>query len=236
MLMPNWSQPPAKLGETLRYAVDLDGLSLARADTFVAKRSEQQNQTFIEYRGRLQTDQMVQLLLPVQGDAASWVAVASTHLYPHQARQYYRWGDSHYLEQFDHNHDHQTLGSWQGDHAPNAQMAPLLRQDIGPAFDWLSAFYALRGLPKTGTSCLQIYGHHQMYQVWLRPDGVERIKTPVGHQQADCYEVYYEALQPRKGGLGRIWLSQTRARIPLQMQMRSSRSFCARLQMYAAGE
>lgn len=231
----NWPQPPAKIGETLRYAIDLDGLSLARADTVVARRTQQQNQTFIEYRSRLQTDQVVQLLLPVQGDAASLVPVQGPQQYPHQARQYYRWGDSHYFEQFDGGNNRQLLASWQGDHAPPANLGPLMQQEITPAFDWLSAFYALRGLPKKGASCLRVYGHHQTYRVWLRPDGSERVSTPVGRQQADCYEVYYESLQPHKAGSGRIWLSQTQARIPLQMQMQSNRCFRARLQMYAAG-
>ncbi len=219
------------MGETIRYLVNVDGLSVGTIDFKVERRAVYAGQPVTEYRSLFKLDSLVSTLIPVEGRAASLVPEMS--FVPVVAMNRYSLSDNTFEES-------QTFAS--GGHtvmskrSKNGKSKDERRLFPGPAIDFVSGFYLLRSLPDNAAGCVIIYGNQRAYTVWLKPDGSEKVRTPVGLRQAQRYLVSYASDKSKKPASGLLWLGEAPMRLPYRAELNGKSRLEARIHLYETGK
>ncbi|MCK5688601.1 DUF3108 domain-containing protein, partial [Myxococcota bacterium] len=175
-------------GETVRYAVSLDGLGVGTVDYKVENHGRLNNQDVTEYRSVFQLDSLLSAFVPVAGRAASIVPVGQ--LTPVRAMNDYHVGSKTLAEEMLFGPD---AGRINVTRKVNEKTKIDKRWIHFSPIDFVSGFYYLRSLPSDFEGCTSLYGNGRIYTIWVTKAGVEEIKTPVGKRQADKYEVIYSS-------------------------------------------
>lgn len=222
---------PRGMGETIRYVIDVNGLSVGTIDFKIERRGTYAGQPITEYRSLFKLDSLVSTFLPVEGRAAA--LVPDVGLSPVIAMNRYKLDKNEFEES-------QTFG--QGGTAvaskrkKNGESKDESRNFPGPVQDFVSGFYYLRALPERAEGCAIIYGNQRAYTVWLKPEGKEKVKTPVGMREADRFAIIYASDRSVKAVQGKLWLGPGPERLPYKAELNGSDRLEARIHLYETGE
>ncbi len=225
------SDLPRTAGETIRYVVDVNGLSVGTIDFKIERQGLFDGHAVTEYRSLFKLDGLVSTFVPVEGQAAALVPEASYT--PARAMNRYKLSDTHFEE-------NQTFGaqgrSVKSKRTRNGKPADDSRQFSTPATDFVSGFYLIRRVPKDVAGCAIVYGNQRTYTIWIKPDGKERVKTPVGLREADRYLVTYASDKAKKALNGVIWMGDGPERLPYKVQLDGQNQLEARIHLYETGK
>ncbi|HET6346163.1 MAG TPA: DUF3108 domain-containing protein [Myxococcota bacterium] len=222
---------PRGPGETIRYVVDLDGLSVGTVDFKIERRGVYQGKPVVEYRSLFKIDSLVATFVPVEGRAAT--LVTEPGYTPSKAMNRYRLNNDEIEEDMTYSADaHGVHAKATKDGKPKEEH----RSFATPVQDFVSGFYLLRRLPVLESSCAVIYGNGRAYTVWIQPDGQEEIKTPVGLRVTDRYVIRYGSDKGTKLLSGRIWLGRDTERLPYKAELDGAHHLEARIHLYQAGK
>jgi len=221
---------PRSPGETIRYVIDVNGLSVGTVDFRIERRGLYEGKPVTEYRSVFKIDQLVGVLMPMDGRAAS--IVPDTALVPMAAMSKYRV-DKTELE------ENQTFGedgrSVIAKRKRNGKESVAQREFPMQVRDFVSSFYLLRTLPAGAQGCAIIYGNQRAYTVWLKLEGDDKVKTPVGLRPATRYSVLYASEKGKKPIAARVWLGQDKARLPYRAEIEDKTRLEARIHLYETG-
>lgn len=221
---------PRADGETVRYVIDVDGLSVGTIDFQVTRQGAYQGQPVTEYRSLFKLDALVATLIPVNGRAASLVPTAAST--PLVAMNRYSSGKAEYQEDVNYTEGGAALSSVRRQGTKSKRES---RRFLATAYDFVSAFYMLRALPPDFAGCTLIYGNQRAYTVWLAPDGAEEIRTPVGLQPTSRYQVRFASERAKQPTEARLWLAQSVDRLPYRVQIDGPHPLEARIHLYEKG-
>lgn len=222
---------PRSLGETVRYVVDVNGLSVGTIDFKIERKGQFAGKPVTEYRSLFKIDALVAMLLPVEGRASAFV--------PDTARAPVVAMNKYKLDQFD-IEEKQTFGDGAlkvaSKRMKNGESKDDARDFPGPVQDFVSGFYYLRTLPAAASGCAIIYGNQRAYTVWLEADGDEKIMTPVGLKTANRYAIRYAHDKSKKSATGRVWLGTGADRLPYKAEIIGADRLEARVHAYETGQ
>jgi len=221
---------PRAAGETIRYVVDVDGLSVGTVDFKIERRGTFGGQAVVEYRSTFKLDQLVGVLVPMDGRAASIVPEAA--LAPVAAMNKYRLDKNEFEENqtfAEDGHKVTSKRSKNGETSSEERLFPFAVRDF------ISSYYLLRLLPPNVEGCAVIYNNQRAYTIWVRPDGEESVKTPVGMRLASRYRVQYASEKSKKVIEARMWLGLDAARLPYRVEVNDKNHLEARIHLYELG-
>ena len=218
---------PKTAGETIRYHVDVEGLSVGTIDFKIERQGSFGGQQVTEYRSLFKLDSMIAGFVPVEGRAASLVAdvshapVSSTNRYKAEKTQYeedvtYAGGGK------------LTAKRVRNGEAPKNDE----RNFVTPALDFVSAYYAMRSFPADTNGCALLYANQRAYTIWVKHVGIENVKTPTGTKPADKYELKYASERASSVFNATIWMATDASRLPYVMKVDGKKSIEARVHMY----
>ena len=216
------------VGESIRYYLDINGLSVGKVDFKIEAKGDYEGHSVIEYRSLFKLDSLLDVMLPMSGQAASLVPMQGSS--PSMAMNRYSLGENQYDERIE------VDASGKSVHAKrtkNTKMRETNRVFDFPVQDFLSAFYAFRvQAKKTQSGCTHIYANQRTYTVWFYEAGEEKIKTPVGHRKADKYRIEFGSERSKKMRQGHIWISQDGHFLPYKAEILGKRHIEARVHLY----
>ena len=218
---------PRLAGETVRYLVDVDGLSVGTIDFKVERRGALSGQAVTEYRSLFKLDSLVATVIPIEGRAASIVPDAT--FAPILAMSRYK------LDKIDVSEDQTFTDGGKSVSSKRTRDGKLVAEKRlfpGAAADFVSGFYVLRSLPKDAQGCAIIYGSQRAYTVWIKPDGQEKVKTPVGMRNADRYVIDYASDKSKKPFAARVWLGDGPDRLPYRAEIDGQNRLEVRIHLY----
>ncbi len=222
--------PSRAVGETMRYLIDVDGLSVGTIDFKIERRGAHDGQQVVEYRSLFQLDALVAAFVPVRGQAAALVPEGG--FWPVKAMNRYDLRADHFEEEVVSDAQGKLLRS---ERLKNGEKKTAERRFLHPVLDFISAFYAVRALPAEASGCVVIYGNQRAYTVWMSADGEERVQTPAGMRPARRYRVVYASERSRAPIAGRIWLSADAARVPYRAELDGRQKLVGRIHVYETG-
>jgi len=229
--LPDVERLPISIGETVRYVVDVDGLSVGVVDFRTIQRGQYEGQSVTEYRSQFKLDSLMGSLLPVDGRAAS--LVRDERGQPARAMNQYSVGERSYEETVVWN---TTSGSLTSERRRGDKSKTVTRSFDSTARDFVSGFYTLRALPRESTGCTIIYGNQRAYTVHIRYAGEDKVMTPVGSKPADRYELRYAHERSKRVADATIWLSMGPDRLPYRAEIRARNKLDARIHLYEPGK
>ncbi|MEC9464795.1 MAG: DUF3108 domain-containing protein [Myxococcota bacterium] len=229
--LPDVPLPLASLGETVRYVVDVDGVSMGVVDFRTIQKGQYQGEPVTEYRSQFKLDSLLGSLVPVDGRAAS--LVRDDLGLPARAMNHYSVGEREYEETV--TWDAET-GALTSARRRGAKTKTVTRTFDSTARDFVTGFYALRGLPRKVSGCTIIYGNQRAYTLHLKYVGEERVLTPVGLKPADRYELRYAHGRSKKVAEATLWLGLGAARLPYRAEIRDRTQLDARIHLYEPGK
>ncbi len=221
---------PRGAGETVRYVVDVNGLSLGTIDFKIERRGTFSGQPVTEYRSLFKLDSLVSTFMPVEGRAAALVPDSS--FAPVTAMSHYTLDKNQFEENQTFSKNGAAVASKR---VKNGKPSEDERLFPGPATDFVSAFYFVRSLPPQASGCVIIYGNHRAYTVWIKGDGKERIKTPVGFREADRYAILYASDRAKQTAEGHVWIATDGSRLPYKADLVGRERLEARVHLYENG-
>lgn len=224
-------QLPRGMGETIRYVVDIDGLSVGTVDFKIEKQGTYQGTPVTEYRSLFKIDSLVSTFLPAEGRAAALVPEKAFS--PLMAMNRYKLSDAEFEESATFSRNGFAVASQR---KKNGQPKDDSREFPGAATDFVSGFYMLRSLPEEANGCVIIYGNQRAYTVWLTPDGKERVKTPVGYREAVRYKIIYASDKSRTAATGAVWIGALPERLPYKAELKGTNTLEARIHMFEVGK
>jgi hypothetical protein len=221
---------PRAAGETIRYVVDVDGLSVGTIDFRVERNGTLGGRAVTEYRSVFKIDKLVGALIPGEGRAASVVPVGT--FWPAQA-----------MIRLTQNKDQIETDSTFGDGGKTARSRKTRngkpteesRAFPGPAQDFVTAFYVARSLATNADGCGIIYSNQRAYTIWLKPDGDEQVMTPVGLKPAHRYSMSWASEKSKGFAEARYWVSTGPDRLPYKAELFGPNHVEARVQLYEMG-
>lgn len=222
---------PNLQGETIRYVVDVDGLSLGTVDFKIERKGTFQGQPVIEYRSLFKLDSLVATFVPVEGRAAT--LVSESEFWPRKAMNKYKLANDEIEENMTYLPQGRGVSSKRvksGEHAEETRNFPTTVQDF------VSGFYLLRRVAPAQESCAIIYGNQRAFTVWVKPQGQEQVKTPVGLKLADKYELRYASDKSAKALTGHVWLGVDGDRLPYKAEIEGPHKVEARVYLYQPGK
>jgi hypothetical protein len=222
---------PRAVGETVRYVVDVNGLSVGTIDFRIEKRGTFGGQPVTEYRSLFKIDQLVGTVLPVEGRAAALVGDAS--YWPTQAMSKYTMDKNDFEESQTYAAGGRGVSSRR---VKNGKPNEESRVFPGPAQDFVSAFYLVRSLPPDVSGCAIIYASQRAYTVWIKPDGDEKVMTPVGLKQARRYAIVWASDKAKKPADAKLWVGDGPDRLPLKAELFGPGHLEARIHLYETGK
>ncbi|MEK7706166.1 MAG: DUF3108 domain-containing protein [Myxococcota bacterium] len=222
---------PRIAGETVRYLVDVDGLSVGTIDFQITRNGAYQGRAVTEYRSLFKLDALVATLIPVDGRAAAIVALGAST--PIVAMNHYTSGAHQFQEDVTYAEGASRLESAQ---KKDASSKTVTRRFLAPAYDFVSAFYMLRSLPADAAGCTVVYGNQRAYTIWLVPDGSEDVPTPIGLQPSDRYQVRYASERAKAPTQATLWLARDAQRLPYRARIEGSHALEARIHLYEKGK
>ncbi len=220
-----------QVGETIRYTVEVDGLSVGLVDFKTEREGNFEGQAVTEYRSHFQIDSLVATLVPVEGRAAALVPVGSNRAI--HAMNRYRLKDKNYEEELSWDHVRESLTSKR---ARNGKSHKVKRFFTAESRDFITAFYMLRGLQPKFSGCTLLFGNQRAYTVSIHYAGDDKVKTPVGLKQAYKYDVVYAHERSKKPIEATIWMSQSNDHLPYQAEIRGRNHLLARIHLFIPGE
>jgi len=219
------------VGETLRYLVNVDGLSVGTVDFKVASRGIYSGVFADEYRSLFKLDSFVSTLVPLQGQAAS--VVSAMDKTPLRSMNRYKVDDHDFDEHISYSPSARELTSIRDrDGVKRTQV----RSFDYAVLDMVGAFYQLRRLPRAMNGCIVVYGNQRAYTVWLRSEGEERIQTPVGYRLADRYSLRYGSEYLKLPKEGKLWISADAQRVPYRVEVQGRHRLEAIIHTFEPGE
>lgn len=221
---------PWRLGETIRYVVDIDGLSVGTFDFRVARRGVFGGERVTEFRSLFKVDALVSNFVAIEGRAAA--LVPERGWVPSLAMSRFRAAAKLYREDLHYELDGRGVAS-QRSH--NGRARSVVRAFPTATYDFISAFYALRSMPIDVRGCTVIYGNQRAYTVWIEPTGEELVKTPVGLRAAHRYQIRYASERARSLLEGTVWIGQQGARLPYRAIIHARNTLEARVHLYDPG-
>jgi hypothetical protein len=219
---------PQTAGETVRYLIDIDGLSVGTIDFKIERvGSYKDKKDVTEYRSLFKVDSLVGGFVPVEGRAASLVGL-STHA-PITATNRFRTDKNKFEEDVTYSDDGQSLTSTR---IRNSDTKNDERSFNSPALDFVSAYYFMRSFPADTNGCALLYNNQRAYTVWVKYVGQEQVKTPVGKKTADKYELRYASESSKKIFNATMWLATDATRLPYKMRIEGEQALEARVRLY----
>jgi len=216
------------IGESIRYFLDVNGLSVGKVDFKIEAKGAYEGDSVIEYRSLFQLDSLLDVMLPMSGQAASLVPKDGSS--PRMAMNRYSLGKNNYDERIEVDKSGKVVLSKR---SKNEKTRQLQRTFDFPVQDFLSAFYAFRlQAKKDGSGCTHIYANQRTYTVWFYAAGEEEVKTPVGKRKADKYRVEFGSERSKKMRRGHIWVSQDGNYLPYKAEILGERHIEARVHLY----
>jgi len=231
VIKPSQSMPET-IGETLRYLIDVDGLSIGTIDFKIDKKGTYKQIPVIDYKSLFRLDPLVAAVIGIEGRAASLVALLDAT--PQKAMtRYKRSGKDDISEDIEFTN--------RGAHAQsvrtkNRETKNETRDFPDTAIDSLTAFYRMRVLPKDMKGCALIYIDQKAYTMWVEAKGEEQIQTPVGLRLTDRYYARYSFDQSKIIREAWGWLSQTPERVPYRAKIVGHYTLEARVHLYIPKE
>ena len=221
---------PNLQGETIRYVVDVDGLSLGTVDFKIERKGTFQGGPVIEYRSLFKLDSLVATFVPVEGRAAT--LVSEGEFWPRKAMNKYKLANDEIEESMTYLPQGRGVSSKR---VKSGQRAEETRNFPTTVQDFVSGFYLLRRVAPTAESCAIIYGNQRAFTVWVKPEGQEQVKTPVGLKLADKYEIRYGSDKSAKALTGHVWLGVDGDRLPYKAEIDGPHKVEARVYLYQPG-
>lgn len=221
---------PKRLGEVLRYNIELNGLAVGTVDFKIEKLGLYDGHAAIEYRSLFQIDSLLANFLPANGRAAALVGQESN--LPLIAMDNYLMNKDQWQENLSFSLQATEVKSRR---QKNEQIFNDQRQFTYAIYDFVSAFYALRRADLSNPGCQVLYGNQRAYTFWLFPDGEERVKTPVGWRLAERWAIKYGTDKGKKIYQGKLWMSKTGERVPYQAEIYEPKPVKAYLHLFDPG-
>jgi hypothetical protein len=221
---------PRRIGEAVRYVVDVNGLSVGTVDFKIERQGTYEGSPVTEYRSLFKLDSFVASFVPVEGRAAALVPSAA--MTPLKAMSRYKVNENSFEEDIAYSRDGHHVASKR---TKNGQAKDDKRAFPSPAMDFVSGFYMIRTLPAQMSGCAIVYGNQRAYTIWVKHKGVESVRTPVGSRNADVYEVLYGHDKSKEKLSGSVWLAQDASRLPYKMKVKGKQDVEARVHVYEAG-
>ena len=218
------------LGETVRYVVNTDGLSVGTIDFKVVSRGIFSGVFADEYRSLFKMDPFVSTLMAVQGQVASVVSV--NNKFPLKSMNRYKLEKYQFDEEIDFTREGRGVNS---NRKRDGKLTTRKRSFDEGVYDFVSAFYQLRRMPRDMDGCIVIYGNQRAYTLWFHHDGQEKIKTPIGYRLADRYLLRYGSELSKLPREGTVWIGADDLRLPYRGQFRGRHLVDARVHLYEAG-
>ncbi|MEE2961370.1 MAG: DUF3108 domain-containing protein [Myxococcota bacterium] len=221
---------PGNVGETLRYRIELEGVSVGTIDFLVAQKGVFEGRSTVDYRSHFKIDSFVASLLPVEGRAAALVARGQDK--PIQAMTQYRMQKDAYEERlvFALN-----TTSFDAIRRKNQQEKRVKAAFSLPVRDFVTAFYMLRRLPKEERTCVLIYGNLRTYTIQFRYTGQEEVQTPVGLRMADRYDVLYGTNRGKRLTNAVVWVGIGENRLPYRVEVNGKHKLKADIHLFQPG-
>ena len=226
---------PSGVGETIRYdlAVDsglLGDVRVGSLDFKIERAGTLDGAAVTEYRGQLCVDPIVRTFVRASGRAAAVVPIDGDA--PVEAMSRYAVDGRNFEERLALSDGGRRLRS---DRSAGGKRLERGRTFPEPVRDFLTAFYALRALPRGASGCTVLYGQQKAYTVWLEPAGTGTVRIPAGRRVADRYAFRYAREHSRTIVEGEMWLSQGPERLPYKMVVRGKRPMTATVASYVPG-
>lgn len=222
---------PRHLGETIRYTVEVDGLSVGLVDFKTEREGLFEGQPVTEYRSHFQIDSLVATLVPVEGRAASIVPEGKNQ--PIHAMNRYRLKQKDYEEELSWPQDTQKLVSKRSRAGKSRTVKRLFTSE---SRDFITAFYLLRAMEPKFSGCTLLFANQRAYTINLKYVGEDKVQTPVGLKDSYRYEVVYAHERSKKPIQATIWMSQSSDRLPYQAEIRGRSHLFARIHLFVPGE
>lgn len=203
---------PRGAGESIRYVVDVNGLSVGVIDFRIERQGSFGGQPVTEYRSLFKLDGLLASFVPIEGRAAA--LVPQLGFAPVAAMNSYKLDTNSFEENVTYSGDGRELESKR---VKNGKPKEEQRAFSSPAMDFVSGFYAMRAMPVESHGCTIIYGNQRAYTVWVDHQGRDRVKTPVGMKDADRYAIRYASEKAKEPLSGAIWLSSGADRVPYRV-------------------
>ena len=219
---------PHTAGETIRYLVDVEGLSVGTIDFKIERQGSFQGTDATEYRSLFKLDSLVASFVPVEGRAASLIATGS-HV-PLTSTNRYKAEKTNYEEDVAWSADGRHVSS---SRVRDGGQAKKEERDFNTtALDFVSAYYAMRSFPPDTNGCALLYANQRAYTIWVKHTGQESVKTPTGMKPADKYELRYASEKSPTIFNATIWLATDASRLPYKMKSDGKKSIEARVHIY----
>jgi hypothetical protein len=222
---------PRHLGETIRYTVEVNGLSVGLVDFKTEREGLFKGQPVTEYRSHFQIDSLVATLVPVEGRAASIVPEGKNQ--PIHAMNRYRLKQKNYEEELSWDKDTSRLISKRSREGKPRTVKRLFTSE---SRDFITAFYLLRAMKPKFSGCTLLFANQRAYTIELKYAGEDKVQTPVGLKEAYRYEVIYAHERSKKPVHATIWMSKSSDRLPYQAEIRGRSHLFARIHLFIPGE
>ena len=218
------------IGETIRYTVEIDSLSVGTIDFKVVNRGIFSGTQVDEYRSLFKIDGLVSTFMPVRGQAASVVKLSD--LQPLRAMNRYSIDETRLDEKIEFTTNATELVSTRERNGKSAKQSRSFDYSVQ---DFVTAFYQLRRMPRDIEGCVVIYSNLRAYTVWIRKEGEERIKTPIGYKLADRYSIKYGSEYSKLAKEGSFWVGVEDIRLPYRLVIDSRHTLEANVYLYEPG-
>lgn len=218
---------PSTAGETIRYLVDVNGLSVGTIDFKIERNGTYAGQQVTEYRSLFKLDSLVASFVPAEGRAAS--LVNTTSRVPLTSTNRYKSEKNSFEEDVTYKPDGMHLSSKR---LRNSEQKVEERAFPSPAIDFVSAYYLMRSFPADTNGCALLYANQRAYTVWVKHLGTEQVKTPVGTKPADKYELKYAHEKQKQVISATIWMATDTTRLPYKMRVEGKQALEARVHTY----
>lgn len=216
---------PRSVGETIRYVIDVDGVSVGKIDFQIARSGLVDGRSATEYRSLFHLDSLVSSVVPMKGQAAT--IVPQRGFSPIRSMNRYTLRKNRFEEDVSF-----TQASVASTRKKNGRQKDVKRRFAEPVHDFISGFYMMRSLPKKANGCTIIFSNQRAYTFWFEYSGVENVKTPVGMKRADRYNVRYANERSKKVLRGTIWIGEGDSRLPYRLSVNGKHRLDAHIHTY----
>lgn len=204
---------PRKPGEKIQYDLELWGIPMGTVAFEIKRRGKFKGRAVTEYRTHVNSASVLDLVTNIEGNAAA--IVPDGQFTPVQAASRYVFRDKREQEFQTYNeHGRQVVSK----RNRNGKTTVQQKHFQSPVSDFLTGFYALRGLAHNSSGCTVIYSGHKAFTLWLQPQQTETITTKFGKQSAHRYKIRYGTNKSQSIKEVILWLSADARRLPLRIE------------------
>ena len=223
---------PQRVGEALRYTVDVNGVGVGTIDFKVHRQGHYAGRAVTEYRSLFNLDALVAALIPANGQATALVRAQTA--WPTVALSHYTSGDHVIDEKMQFSDDGQDIVL---ERTKDGNTTHLKRHEGQVLMDFVTGFYRLRSLSHEREACGFVFGNERLYTFWFTPEGPDERKTPVGIRPAWRYGLRYASDRfPNVVIHGKLWTAADATALPYEVELTGARHLQARLHTYQPGD